>query len=427
MARKPYQEQQLGSFSGGINNVAREDQLEVTQLRKALNVDILPGGALRRRAGYSKVLGDGRYHSLFTTPRFALFVKDGTLQLATSFESGSTTQALLSEVGELAYVEINNTVFFSDGKQTGCITEDGSVFPIALSAPPRQPFLSPVDDGGLFAGVYQVAITYVSADGAESGTGKAAVVQVAEGGGILLESIPQPEEPVAFVRVYMTDPNGEALYFRTQIPVGVNSYEVGYFTPKKKLDTQFLSPIPPFTAATHYRGRLYVTIENVVVFSSPLNFGLHDITSNYILFPSKVRGIAATEGGLFVSDSEQVYFLRGSRPEEFNRVSVETVAAQRGTMTGVDGAVINDAAAGKDVAVWWSERGYLTAGFPDGSTQRVQEDYLAVPQYAQGAISEVEREGVKQLVSVMKNPGMGSATAFEDSMTIEVHKNGVQL
>lgn len=422
MARKQHQEQQIGGFPEGLVNVAREDQLTPRQLRKALNIDILPGGAVRRRAGYEKVLGDGRFHSLFTTPRLALFVKDASLHWTSDFE---TSTVLMSGVSELSCVEINDTVYFSDGKRTGRITSDGMLHPVALNAPSRQPFVSSVADGGLFAGIYQVAITYVAADGSESGTRKAATVQVVEGGGVLLESIPQPEEAVAFVRVYMTDPNGESLYFRTQIPVGVASYEVGYFTPKKKLDTQFLSPIPPFTDATHYRGRLYVAAENAVVFSSPLNFGLHDMVANYLLFPTKVRGIAATEGGLYVSDNDQVYFLRGSRPEEFSRTSVEAVAAQKGTMTEVDGAAFSDSAAGAPVAVWWSESGYLTAGFPDGSVQRVQEDKLAVPQYAQGTISEVEREGVKQLVSVMKNPGMGSATAFEDSMTIEVHRNGI--
>ena len=409
----------------GLNNIAREDLLDPRQLRKATNVDLLPGGHPRRRQGYTKVLGDGHYHSLFATPNYLVFVKDGTLCVT---NDAVNVEEVAEDVRELTGVVINDEFYFSDGQTTGILSTEGRLRPLGIISPSRQPFVSAASEGGLFEGYYQVAITYLADDGRESGTGQAESVSVPEGGGISLSDIPQPEQgEVVAVRIYASDPNGENLYFRTSVPVGQTSYELGYLKSKKKLNTQFHQAMP---AGDHFQfanGRLYAAVSNTLVFSNAMNFGQYHSTDGYLMFATALVGFAASDTGVFVSDQTKVYFLEGTNPEQFSRREVQPSPAQRGTMTTVDGGLFNETLAGTRTPVWWAQEGHLVIGLPDGTIQRINEADVAIPQYERGAVAEVHREGVKQLVSVMKNPGMRSSTAFEDSATIEVHRNGIEI
>jgi len=409
----------------GLNNIAREDLLEPNQLRKALNVDLLPGGHPRRRQGYTKVLGDGRYHSLFSTPNYLVFVNDGKLCVTKDIDH---VDEVAEDIHELTGVVINDEFYFSDGETTGILSTEGQLRPLGILSPSRQPFVSAASEGGLFEGYYQVAITYLADDGRESGTGRAEFVTVPEGGGITLSQIPQPEQAeVVAVRIYASDPNGDNLYFRTQVPVGQASFELGYLKGKKKLNTQFLQAMPAGDHFCFFNGRLYAAVANAIVMSEPMNFGHYHGIDGYMMMSTPIRGIACVEGGLFVSDQTGVDFIAGARPDDFRRTRVSNEPAQAGTMTMVNGELFNESLAATDVAVWWSQEGHLMVGAPDGTIQRINEADVAIPQYERGAVAEVHREGVKQLVSVMKNPGMRSSSAFEDSATIEVHRNGIEI
>jgi len=409
----------------GLNNIAREDLLDPRQLRKATNVDLLPGGHPRRRQGYTKVLGDGHYHSLFATPNYLVFVKDGKLCVTEDIDH---VEEVAEDVRELTGVVINDEFYFSDGQTTGILSTEGRLRPLGIISPSRQPFVSAASEGGLFEGLYQVAITYLANDGRESGTGQAESVFVPEGGGISLSGIPQPEQSeVVAVRIYASDPNGENLYFRTSVPVGQTSYELGYLKSKKKLNTQFHQAMPAGDHFCFFNGRLYAAVHNTLVMSDPLNFGHYHGTDGYFMMVTAIQGLAPVDEGLFVSDSNRVYFLHGQRPGDFRSTIVHEHAAQHGTMTTVSGEIFRESLASTVIAVWWSTDGHLIAGMPDGTIQRIKEADISAPLYEAGTVAEVRREGVRQLLAVMKNPKQQGALAAKDSVDATVHRNGIEL
>jgi hypothetical protein len=418
-------EQLFPGWPEGLNNIAREDLLTIHQLRKALNIDLLPGGHPSRREGYTKLLGDGEFHSLYATPHYLVFVKDGDLCIT---KDAVQVDVVALGVGTLSGVLVNDEFYFSDGKTTGILSPEGQLRPLGIVSPSRQPFVSAASEGGLYEGRYQVAITYLAADGRESGTGQAKHVFVPEGGGIALFDIPQPEQAeVVAVRIYVSDPDGDGLYFRTQITVGQSSFTLGYMRGKKRLNTQFLQAVPAGRHLQFFNGRLYVAVEGLLIFSEAMNFGQYHSAEGYLMLASAIKGAAAVDGGIFVSDQTKVVFLSGQKPEQFQQTTVHTSPAQEGTMTVVDGGLVNDSLSGSAVAVWWAEEGHLVLGYADGTISRVKEADIAIPKYERGTVAEVHRQGVKQLVSVMKNPGMRSSTAFEDSATIEVRRNGIEI
>jgi len=79
----------------------------------------------------------------------------------------------------------------------------------------------------------------------ESGTGKAAVVEVQDGGGIQITSIPQPEDDDATgIVIYASQANGSVLYARMMVEVGTTSVDLGYLPQRRPLSTQFTTQLP---------------------------------------------------------------------------------------------------------------------------------------------------------------------------------------
>lgn len=414
-------------FRSGVNNVLRDDLLNRTQLKKALNVDLLPGGIPKRRKGYQRLLSGGTFHSLYAAPDFLLFVEDGVLK-----RFDGTGVAVVVHSGGYAnpvrYAEVNGEVFSTDSTRTGVVDTEGGYRKLGAETPAGQPSIAAISDGGLFEGLYQVAITYLSKSGAESGTIEASNVSVSEGGGVRLSNIPQPQEAeTVAVRVYASDPNGENLYFRTQIPLGQTSYDLGYLQPGKKLDAMFKDRMPAGQAIGFFNGRLYVADNELLAFSDPLDFGRYSILDGYVLADYKILMVRAVTGGVFVATEKGIDFYSGARPADFQKTRVSMDSVIEGSDTLVDGSFFDGELAGRQVAVWWSTEGIMEIGLPDGTVRKIREGELALPSYESGSVAEVDREGVRQLVSVMKNPGTESGLAFGDEAEITVHRNGVEI
>src|SRR3546814_16987578 len=69
--------------------------------------------------------------------------------------------------------------------------------------------------------------------GEESGAMQAATIDVPAGFGIRLTAIPQPADPSCkFIRVYMSEADGDVLHSAAQLAVGATQYDLG----KRALD-----------------------------------------------------------------------------------------------------------------------------------------------------------------------------------------------
>ena len=122
-------------------------------------------------------------------------------------------------------------------------------------------------------------------------------------------------EPVCFLKY------GNLKYFSNRAERGiieesnVFSWEVDEYNGPNN-DTYFETEIPPFDLICIHNGYMLGVIGNFL-FSSELGmFGLWDLSKG-IPFASDIQMIASVNGGIFVSDSNEVWFLAGTNCDDF--------------------------------------------------------------------------------------------------------------
>ena len=326
----------LRGWPQGINNLSAETELEIGkagpggkvtgELRAAENLDLDAEGKPTQRAGYSQIEALPGLHSLYANKRFPLMlaVYDGQL---VSFDRAHTRVArlaLITRTSKMSYDFDAGRVYFTNGFDSGRIDEDGNVEPWGLKPPIGQPTLTASAVGGLAAGTYQVAITYLDGNGRESGSTLAADVDLATGQGIALTNVPQPTElSVTAVRVYATSADGSQLRYVRDVPVGMTSTSIGVHTPGKPLATQFCEPLPAGQIVRIYRGRMYVVRDRVLYWSEALNYGQGVLAGNYLSFNDPgtlLEGVHTdTSAGMFATFGKRTYFFTGSEPKQWQR------------------------------------------------------------------------------------------------------------
>ena len=92
-----------------------------------------------------------------------------------------------------------------------------------------------------------------------------------------------------------------------------------------------------------FRGRLYIANKSSIYFTLPYDIETLDISNHLIPMPSYVRMIIVVEDGLFVSTSNEIYFLKGESPEQFEVIKVANYPAIMGTDVKVRGEIFGEA------------------------------------------------------------------------------------
>lgn len=410
-------------FPDGVNNVSRPDQMPATALVRALNVDLIEEGKPRRRPGVTKVYDGGGLHSLYSTGRLLLVVEAGELKCWKNPDGAPTTIATGLQ-GEVGYVESRGGTIWSCDNQSGFVEQSGIGSQFGIDAVADQPVLSASASGGFQAGTVMLAVTH-QRNGLESGTCGAAYITLTEGQGVALSGISAPPD-VELINIYATDPDGETLYRRASIPGSATSYVLPSLPAKRPLITQFTDRMPHSSMATMLEGYMYRAKDNVVYMSEPQKPWSYHTTHGFMQENSTINMLASGEAGLFVGCDEGVYYYAGTDPERFTRTWVSEPAID-GANIEVDGGFINDKFQGRRLVLWWTEEGAMIIGMPDGSAEIVRDMEFRIPSAERIAMAEVQRENVKQIVSVLKNPGAEAALSFNDELDIQVHRNGVPI
>jgi hypothetical protein len=423
------------SWPAGIANVPPETSLprdengNLVALREADNVDLLADGKLARRGGRAKVY-TGAPHSLWRDGHlpFALFV-DGTA-LRAFYGPGQVVDLAAVATRECSYALVDDKVYWSNGLDTGIVTVDGDVLPWGCPQPPGQPTLTAVaGTGGLHAGRYQVAITYLTGSGEESGTGAAVLVDVAEGGGIALSGIPTPPASVSVIRVYVTQADGDVLYQAVDLTPGVGSAMLNFGVRRKPLATQFLEPMPAGRIVRWLNGRVYVaTADGSMVWSEALRYGLTNLRRNSIgygrIAMMEPIGAGGDGAGLFVADQKRTYWLGGNDPANFTRRIVYHASAIPGTAVRVPASLLGLDQTG-EALYWLAEDGVGMVGLPGGTVQPQRGRQVVAPKATGGASLWREQEGRRQVLTALKGAGAGRrGVTFGDRVvaTVEHHE-----
>ena len=144
--------------------------------RSAINVDIDNSGNIRNRPLYKKIY-TGDCHS--TYKRY--FVEEGDLKYLNADNTATTIKAGVGDE-PISFTSIAGRIYFSNGVVSGGIVH-GNYNGWGLARPPFQPTATARTSGNMFAGDYQIAITWLR-KGEESGAILASRITIPDGGGV---------------------------------------------------------------------------------------------------------------------------------------------------------------------------------------------------------------------------------------------------
>ena len=420
-------------FPLGKNTVMKETDLPNGSARELLNVDLSNSGKPSRRRGFTSVYSGAAIHSLYSTKYHTFFCEGSELkQLNRDFTAAYVTTGLDPSVA-LSYTEVDGRVYYANGSQKGVITGEAVHAEWGVEAPVGQPILSATAAGGLDAGTYQVAITYVSSSGEESGTGRAALVELTAAGGILISNIPQSSADSC--NIYVSPTNGDVLYLAKNVPMGTASTTVqSTINFSKMLETQFMEQVPAGHIVRYFKGRMWMAVGDLLIFTIPLRYGLYDPRHTYFRFPDRISIVQPVENGVYVVSGDKTYFLEGTKPQDMSQTVVYHQGGVEGTGMSVPPKALmnNDLLprsaedSTEDVAYWFANTGAVL-GFPNGTVKAITEDRMTVAEYGIGATLLREEGDTRQLITALTNKGDGSGFGAVDTASAEVIRNGVVL
>lgn len=404
----------------GLNNVLRPERTPPQYLKEADNVDIDKSGGIQKRLGFSNI-ASGIFHSCWADDPYCMAVRDGDL---VAIDSLYNTSVLQADVGNnpISYFRLDDSIYFSSTTTNGVI-EDGSVRSWGIE-PPGRPNLANAS-GNMFNGSYQVALTYSTAEGRESGSRVAAVVDVTTGG-IALSNIPASDDPeVTRVNIYMSHDNGEELYYRDSVANGQTSYTITDDSGiRRKMDTFNMMPPPKGHIIDQAHGRSWVTEENFLWYSEPYQYELFDYRKNYIRFPQRIRAFMPTQDGAWVA-SDGLYYMAGEDPNRADLTLKEPVKVVEGSAVRIPGAYIfiENTPIGYKWLVHTNKGIYVC--FNNGIALNMTSQNYEFPTADEGAAAFVQLDGINRYTSLLKTPRDSENAAVGDLVTATIVRNGV--
>ncbi len=137
-----------------------------------------------------------------------------------------------------------------------------------------------------------------------------------------------------------------------------------YIGPETK--RSFSDP-PTGTIVEYYNNRMYVVQNNVLWYSEPGAYGTFDLARGFFQYGTNIRMVRAMADGLYVSSSNNTYFLQGGSPKDFQQRKVAPYAAIRGSDCKLDGSLIEGSIVpGNGVAAMWLSNEGICYGGPGG-------------------------------------------------------------
>jgi hypothetical protein len=181
------------------------------------------------------------------------------------------------------------------------------------------------------------------------------------------------------VQMYYCKTN-QGVYYSNMFENGVIKNFLSYPWPVQIYDGPFtdavFSPAPVGKCLAVHNGRMLIANGRYLYYSEPYKFGLFDLNS-YLPFNSDIKMVKPTSDGVYVSDSESVFFCSGNDITEMSIKQVESYPALSCVQEQIKGSDL-----GMDDQsyqwVWYSYSGFI-AGGSVGNTKNLTSDMFNPP------------------------------------------------
>lgn len=431
---------QLTGFPAGMNNVAPETRLPVDEngipvaCRDAVNVDFDKAGRFRRRPGYTKVFDGTNVHSLFGHRDFPSMLVRAEASLYALTPAGATTE-IATGLGlrEASYASLGRDVAWTvENLRTGRVSPALGVRPLGVPTPPGVPALTAVAAGALFAGRYQVALSYMLASGEEGGTCYPDVIDVDANGGIVV-TLPVPSDLlVTAVRVWCSEANGAELYHVRDVSAGTTSYTIGAGARGKsasELGLIGLEPLPPGHILRELNGILWMAWDNQVFYCEPMRPGLTHLGHNRIPYHDRITMMQpvgqASNAGMYVAAGGRTYFHAGATPKRVDMQQVYPYGAVPGTGCTVPASFFGSDYKG-EAAYWMASNGVPVLGLPGGTVVPLADNTVAMTRFDRGASFVRQVNGIRQAI-IAGSGGHRNEFAARDRAVVRHMRNGIPV
>lgn len=322
-------------------------------VRDAVNVNVTPAGKVEVIASGGKVT-DSKFQNLWQSPLHKdVFAILGSVWVKVNTNDWSYNT--LADIGssDLYHTVLNNMIVVA-GKH-GIYTYDGQTCqPLTINAPPPPVANGAPDDNNQSR---SVAISWLRGS-MESSLSD----YVSAPGAAITVSLPLVTDPtVTGVNIYATNVGGTDMQLAGSLTGTGTSFNI---TKDHKLGmaAQFahLSPMPTGKYLCYWRGRLITATANVIRFSEPLAYHLHDERHGFIQTSQRVTFVQPVNGGLWVGQVDHVIFIQGSQLDDMNITIKSSAAPIPDSAIQIGSAEIGEIAEGGDqVIVWLSTNGYV--------------------------------------------------------------------
>lgn len=353
-------------------------------VRDSINMDPLPGGLYGLRAGFTQQVAGTDIRGALAVGSHVL-IADGT-DLKVFDADTNSTQVLttIAGTGRFTGDVWNEELFFCTENQTfryraGVLRQWG------VNTVSAQP-VPTVVAGGLLAGEYQCAATFVDAFGDEGGTNNPLVITVTQGAGLLF-TLPTPPAG-GKVRLYVGNVQGGTLYLQFE---GTGQYLCSTITDNTaRLDTALLRAPVPSDFICEHNGVIAMADGKTLWLTTPMRPHLRSVATRFFQFAAPVDCVISADGGLFVA-ADKTYFISAVETEQPVQATLFPFGAVRGSM----------ARAPDDAAVWMTQYGLAKSDGQGRATLLSASRF--VPELAsKGSSGILESNGNQLVVTTMQ-------------------------
>lgn len=320
-------------------------------VRDAVNVNITKAGKIDMIASGGKVT-DEPYKNIWQSPLhkdvFAVLGDD-----LVKVKPDWTHDRLLNVGGGHVVYEVLNNHVIAASKQGLFIYDGVKAMPLTIDRPP-----SAVAYGGIDRNkqTRSIAISWLR------GAMESPLSDYVTAGTQTDVVLPMVFDPtVTGVNIYSTSVGGTDMQLAGTVNRDATNFTI---TEEQKLGmaAQFahLSPMPTGKYLCYWRGRLITATANVIRFSEPLAYHLHDERHGFIQTSQRITFIQPVDGGLWVGQTDHVIFIEGT---SLDNMSISIKSAQApipDSAIQMSSDEIGEAAAGGPLVIaWLASNGYV--------------------------------------------------------------------